>query len=413
MNLALQTGDSQIPGDRVLQQLNDAQLLPQLLREMVIDETIERVAREYGIDLTPTTTEFDRVNDRVAKILPFQGMNAEQIAAITTRTLKLQKFKQAGWGHKVSTYYQTIHTQLDRVTYSILQVEDPLVAQELFFRIQSREHSFAELASQYSQHETAPNGGLVGPIFIRSLDPAIANLLDRLKPGELSSLIQIDRYYGFIRLNTLTPSQLDEQMHQILLDELFDRWIQTQFAAEFGANAEISLGVAISPALMEQTATMAPALVPVSISSTADNPLPTQKTTPDPFAPDFAARETNLTEDAIDTSLPTTTPEVTVVTEPEQQDLAVTTGFFFPNLHTDRSSPAPTLTAPEPAIDRPTATLDSNPNPFQQAKNRSRLLLGGISIAIALSILAIGANHYFSPSIDRVRPEAATSENRG
>jgi parvulin-like peptidyl-prolyl isomerase len=242
MNLALQIGNSQIPCDRVLQQLYDAQLLPQLLREIVIDELIDRVAGDYQIDLTPTPEEFERLSAQVAEITPFQGMNADQIEAITLRTLKLHKFKQAGWGHKVSGYYQSVQHQLYRVSYSILQVEDGLIAQEVFFRVQSGEQSFAELAVQYSQDPSAKKGGLVGPMLSRDLSPAIAQVLQQLSPGQLSPLFQIERNYGFIRLNELTPPQLDENMHQVLLDELFESWIQAQIANEFGADGDISIG---------------------------------------------------------------------------------------------------------------------------------------------------------------------------
>ncbi len=337
MNLALQIGDSQIPVDRVLQQLHEAQLLPQLLREILIDETIDRVAEEYQIDLTPSEEEFDRLSVQVAAILPFQGMSPDRLEAITIRTLKLYKFKQAGWGHKVSSYFETVRDRLDRVSYSLLLVEDGAIAQELFFRIQSAENSFAELAVTYSQHETAQRGGLIGPMLLSEVNPAIAAILSKLQPGELSTLFQLDRFYGFIRLNDSIEPILDENMHQSLLDELFENWIQTQIAAEIGTNAEISL-TTLATDTNQATVAVGDRLPQLNGSDTATATATTPNravTTFDPFAPDFAYRETKLTDDAGD-SLPSTTPEVTVVTEPEEQDLAVTTGFFFPDSSKDK-----------------------------------------------------------------------------
>jgi hypothetical protein len=315
MNLALQLGDSQIPVERVLQQLHESQLLPQLLREILIDETIDRVAREYDIDLTPTEAEFERLSAQVATIAPFQGMSPEQLEAITNRTLKAYKFKQAGWGHKVSSYFETVRDRLDRVSYSLLLIEDGSIAQELFFRVQAAENSFAEPALTYPQHETAQRGGSIGPMLLSEVNPAIASVLKQLKPGELSTLFQLDRFYGFIRLNDLIKPELDENMHQSLLDELFENWIQTQLASEIGTNAEIFLTTLAADTDLAKVGTAAP-----NRSSA----------TFDPFAPDFAYRATDLAEDAGD-SLPPTTPEVTVVTEPEEKDLAVTTSFFFPD----------------------------------------------------------------------------------
>jgi hypothetical protein len=228
MNKVLQIGDIQIACSQVLAQLQDSPLLPQLLQEIATEELIDRMAAEFQLDLTPTPAEFERLSAQVASIITFQGMNATQIATITTRTIKLQKFKQAGWGNRVGEYFKSVQPQLHRITYSILLVEDGLLAQELFFRIQSGEQSFAELAIEYSQDETAAKGGLVGPILTKNVAPELVQVLSQLTPGGLSPLFQLGHYYGFIRLNQLISPQLDENLAQVLLDELFDNWIQTQ-----------------------------------------------------------------------------------------------------------------------------------------------------------------------------------------
>jgi parvulin-like peptidyl-prolyl isomerase len=397
MNLALQIGDSQIPCDRVLQKLYDAQLLPQLLREMVIDELIERVAGEYQIDLTPTPAEFERLSEQVSEIAPFQGMNAVQIEAITLRTLKLHKFKQAGWGHKVSSYYQTVQHQLYRVSYSILQVEDGLLAQEIFFRIQSGEQSFAELAVQYSQDASAKKGGLVGPILSRELPPAIGQVLQKLSPGELSPLFQLDRNYGFIRLNDVVPPQLDENMHQVLLDELFESWIQAQIAAEVGANGEIS--IIPTTATIEQSPVLALA-DPANVHGNSPQAV-------DLFAPDFGYKETTLEPISSQQIEPSATPEVTVVTEPADTNLDISTGFFFPNRQKDRSLADSNLTADAATTDPASSSTnafvlppdpESTTPPIVQSQRRSRKLGIGIVLLTTLGITSIGVNRSISTS---------------
>jgi parvulin-like peptidyl-prolyl isomerase len=399
MNLALQIGNSQIPCDRVLQQLYDAQLLPQLLREIVIDELIDRVAGDYQIDLTPTPEEFERLSAQVAEITPFQGMNEDQIEAITLRTLKLHKFKQAGWGHKVSGYYQTVQHQLYRVSYSILQIEDGLVAQEVFFRIQSGEQSFAELAVQYSQDPSAKKGGLVGPMLSRDLSPAIAQVLQQLSPGQLSPLFQIERNYGFIRLNELTPPQLDENMHQVLLDELFESWIQAQIATEVGENGNSS----VVPGTVAPTAAALTPAEPVMSDGNGNGKLPTQPLA-DIFAPDFGAREIDVTQTVVEPVQSTDTPEVTVVAEPENTNLDISTGFFFADRQKDRSLANSNLIAGATTTANNAANgsdsefvippdPESKISPIVQAQNRSRLLIATLGITVAI---AICMNQYVS-----------------
>lgn len=228
MDKVLQIGDIQIACSQVLAQLQDSPLLPQLLQEMAIEELIDRIATESQLDLTPTPAEVEGLSAQLAGIITFQGMNPNQIATITTRTIKLQKFKQTGWGSRVSEYFQLVQPQLQRVVYSILLVEDGLLAQELFFRIQSGEQSFAEIAIEYSQDQTAENGGLIGPILTKDVAPELMQVLFQLAPGGLSPLFQLGDYYGFLRLNQIISPQLDEHLSQSLLDELFDNWIRTQ-----------------------------------------------------------------------------------------------------------------------------------------------------------------------------------------
>jgi parvulin-like peptidyl-prolyl isomerase len=405
MNLALQIGNSQIPCDRVLQQLYDAQLLPQLLREIVIDELIDRVAGDYQIDLTPTPEEFERLSAQVAGITPFQGMNKDQIEAITLRTLKLHKFKQAGWGQKVSGYYQSVQHQLYRVSYSILQIEDGLIAQEVFFRIQSGEQSFAELAVQYSLDPSAKKGGLVGPMLSRDLSPEIAQVLQQLSPGQLSPLFQIERNYGFIRLNELTPPQLDESMHQVLLDELFESWIQAQIATEIGdGNISIATEPAAAPRAISEPAPALTPAEPVPIDGNGNGKLPTHPIA-DIFAPDFGYREIDITQTIVEPIQSTDTPEVTVVTEPEDAELDVSSGFFFADRQKDRSLANSNLIAGATAELPHQAENDSDKafvippdpaattSPIVQAQNRSRLLVATLGITVAI---AICTNQYIS-----------------
>jgi hypothetical protein len=319
---ALQIGDNQISSERVLEHLAQSQVLPQLLREIVTDALVDRVARAECIDLTPSLAEFERLEAQITKITPFQGMNSEQIKEITARTLKLHKFKQAGWGHKVSSYYETVEHRLHRVIYSILCVEDGLVAQELFFRIQTGEESFGIIARQYSQDaQTAERGGIIGPISIDKVPPALVQTLMKLEPGGLSPLFQLGNQYGFIRLEDWIPAKLDENMHQLLLDELFETWIREQIMVELGQNAEISI-VEVEPT----------AIIDLDAVKTAPNGVEMFQPSDDRFAPSFVRQEAIVEEepDTSNESLAATTPEVIVVVEPEDRDLDVTTGFFFP-----------------------------------------------------------------------------------
>jgi parvulin-like peptidyl-prolyl isomerase len=228
MELCLDISDTQILSDLPIERLQSWELFPELMRKIAIDDLIEEVACVESIDIEYTSEEFDKLLTEIQKLPAFEGMNSSQLTAITERELKLQKFKQGKWGSEVKDYFKTQQVGLDSITVSILQVAEAAHAQELFFRIESGEVSFAEIAIDYSQGKYAENGGILGPLLLRELAPAIGQIISQLKPGQLSTLFQIDNYYTIFRLDELSPAQLDERMERFLIDELFTNWIEAE-----------------------------------------------------------------------------------------------------------------------------------------------------------------------------------------
>lgn len=224
----LDMSDIQILSNSSIEQLHRWELLPELMRRIAIEDLIEEVAYLESIDLEYTPEEFDDLLAEIHKLPAFEGMNTSQLSAIAERELKLQKFKQGKWGSKVEAYFQTHQSGLDSITFSILQIADRAQANELFFRIESGEQSFAEIAIDYSQGRYAKNGGSVEPLLLRELAQPIAQILSQLQPGELSTISQIDNYYTLFRLDELSPAQLDDRMERFLIDELFTTWVNVE-----------------------------------------------------------------------------------------------------------------------------------------------------------------------------------------
>jgi parvulin-like peptidyl-prolyl isomerase len=226
MSLVLDVGKYQIPTDRVIQQLKEIKLLPQIMEEMTIDELVDRTARSMLIDLKYSRSEFDRLVAELMQLPYCQAMHSTQLVGIIDRRLKLQKFKQAKWGNEIENYFNSQGSGLNRVVLSILQVSDALLAQELRFRIQAGEQSFTEIVLDYSEGDLAENGGVMEPMLVRDLPPGISEIVDGLKEGEISELFQIDLLYTYFRLDRLLPAVLNDQMEKFLLDELFNQWVK-------------------------------------------------------------------------------------------------------------------------------------------------------------------------------------------
>ena len=227
----LQIGNKVIQDHEVLPLLSRYQLMPQLVRNIILDQAIADIA--YTEEEKTAIKEFEAQHQLTSPQareawLQKQGMTLEQMQDLAMRPVLVEKFKTATWGRKVDSYFMTRKTSLDQVVYSLLRTKDIGLAQELYFRIQEGEQSFAELAREYSQGSEAKTGGLLGPVPLSQPHPAISKLLSVSKVGQLWPPRPLAEWFVVIRLEKLIPAQLDQPMRRRLLDELFETWLQEQ-----------------------------------------------------------------------------------------------------------------------------------------------------------------------------------------
>lgn len=232
MDAILRIDERTITGEEIIPLLAGYQLLTPLLRELIIERAIAPIsctpeetalARQQFFEQNRITSQ----SEQQAWLVRHQ-MTLQQLETIAIRGRKIEKFKQANWGHKVESYFLKRKDQLDRVIYSLIRTRDAGIIQELYFRIQEGEQSFAELAREYSQGPEAETGGLVGPVELSVPHPAIAQILRSLQPGQLCLPMHLEEWFAIVRLQKFIPAQLDTSMRQRLLNECFTTWLSEQ-----------------------------------------------------------------------------------------------------------------------------------------------------------------------------------------
>ncbi|MGH1394422.1 MAG: peptidylprolyl isomerase [Trichormus sp.] len=232
MTEVLQIGNRKIQASEIIPLLANYQLLPQLLRELIIDEAITPIDCNPE-EITQAKQRFyaERQLTQPADIQAWmaqQGLSTEQLDNIIARKLKLEKFKQLTWGNKVESHFFQLKGKLDKVIYSLVRTQEAGLAQELYFRLQAKEQSFADVAQKYSKGPEAQTGGLVGPVELNTLHPAMVQLLTNCQPGQISTPARIAEWLVIVRVEKFIPAQLDEPMKARLLNELFESWLQEQ-----------------------------------------------------------------------------------------------------------------------------------------------------------------------------------------
>ena len=224
---------NKISGEEVVDLLQKYGMMSQLQRELIVDtaiESIELTAEEIfsGYKAFYQQRQINSDADR-ADWLECNHITLPQFEHFVLRTLKLDRFKRETFANKVDSYFLQRKSQLDRASYSVLGVKSFHLAQELLLRVQDEEAKFSDLIEEYSRGQADETNGLRGPHELSIPHPILATQLRSLKPGELSSPLQIANWFIIARLEKYFPAKLDEKMRNRLIDELYDSWIQARF----------------------------------------------------------------------------------------------------------------------------------------------------------------------------------------
>jgi PPIC-type PPIASE domain len=221
-------------GAEVIGLLQQYRILPQLQRELIIDTALASIDCSQAETLSAYKTFYQKYQissdvDRAAW-LERNNFTLAQFEHSILRTIKLDRFKQLNFGHKVDAYFLHRKSQLDRVVYSLLRVKNLQLAQELYFRIQDKEATFGELVKEYSGGQEVEIDGIVGPQELAVPHPILARKLSSLQLGELSPPLQVSDWFIIVRLEKRLPAQLDKSMQVRLIDEIYEQWIHGELS---------------------------------------------------------------------------------------------------------------------------------------------------------------------------------------
>jgi hypothetical protein len=230
--LIIKIGSEYFSEAALFQKLQAHRLLPQLCREILVEQataslnlTPEEAA--LGCQVVYQLNQILEERDRQTWMQQ-QGMTPAQFEQWTQRQIQVETFKRRKWSAETGSYFLKRKGSFDRAIYSIIRHVDRAVIQELFFRIQAKEDTIANLATQYSQGSEQQTRGLVGPMELSRVHPRLAQQLRIAKPDQINPPLQLENWFVIIQLEKWLPAQYDPATEQRLLDELFQQWLEQQ-----------------------------------------------------------------------------------------------------------------------------------------------------------------------------------------
>ena len=89
---------------------------------------------------------------------------------------------------------------------------------------------FAKVASELSAAASKANGGLIGPIVVAELSPSLQQMLEKMKPGDITQPIKVSRGYQIIKLETFKPSAVQsfENVRDVVAEKVYNERQRTE-----------------------------------------------------------------------------------------------------------------------------------------------------------------------------------------
>ena len=228
-----------ITKEDILHQIKLSRKIPELVEQIVTRKVIASAAEEAGIEIT--TEELQKAADQMRAMsqlkdaqatwawLEKYGLSLDDFEEIVYITLLSQKLTTHLFKDQVEPYFY--EDQLDyagAVIYEII-LDDEDEAIELFYEIQEGAITFSKAAQQYIQDtELRRKGGYRGKVNRTDMKPEVSAAIFAANPPTiLKPIVTADGIY-LVLVEEIIKPELDTQLHQKIMLDLFTEWIKQQ-----------------------------------------------------------------------------------------------------------------------------------------------------------------------------------------
>ena len=236
-----------------------AEITPQILMDMIDDLLLMQLGREKGLRLSDDM--FNRWLGNLRKeqnllddqkfnaALKQEGMTIADLRRNVERQFLIQEVQRQEVGSKLQIteaearqYYQ-YHPQEfvepASVTLREILIETPAgqegtdAAPEKATAARARlsgGEDFARVAAEVSAAPSKANGGLIGPIVVAELSPSLQQMLEKMKPGDITQPLKVARGYQIIKLETFKPSAVQpfDSVRDVVAEKVYNERQRTE-----------------------------------------------------------------------------------------------------------------------------------------------------------------------------------------
>ncbi len=213
--------------------------IPEMMEAITSQKIIAETARD--LDITVTSEEIQKEGDNLRLThklvkakdtwawLKKHHLSLDELEELVRNNILSQKLAKHLFSPHVEKFFY--ERQLDYVAAATYEVvfENRNLALELFYALEEDEITFQEIARQYiSEPELRRAGGYQGVRYRKDFRPDIVAPVFAASPPQLLKPITTPKGVYLIWVEEIIQPQLDEQLREQIIDELFTDWLNLQ-----------------------------------------------------------------------------------------------------------------------------------------------------------------------------------------
>jgi parvulin-like peptidyl-prolyl isomerase len=214
------------------------QIIAQQAQQLGIETTVQEL--QVAADLLRKNQKLDTA-EATLKWLKTNFLSVDDFEKIVVHKLITEKLAQHLFGDRVEYYFHQNTLEYGGATIYEVVLDNRELAMEIFYSLQEGDLNFADVAHQYipdSEHKR--RGGYLGTVNRQQLRPEISAAVFAAKPPQLIEPVVTAIGVHLIYVEKINQAKLDDLLHQKILMDMFDAWLDEQVAS-VSSNISIEL----------------------------------------------------------------------------------------------------------------------------------------------------------------------------
>ena len=198
-------------------------------REIIIDRLIdeEKESETPEEELIQLYLKNNSINtqEELARWMLKENLDKSSLLARAQRHAKWITICEKKYKNQAATSFLKNKSKLDKVSYSMVWIEDEALANEVFVRIKEGECSIDDAILMSTNPPQGLAIGRVGPVKLLELPDALAELLRISQPKQVWPPIKVEKGWAIVKNEKLWPAVFNKEEKSKLLIELGEQWI--------------------------------------------------------------------------------------------------------------------------------------------------------------------------------------------